>query len=156
MAAYGGRAALDQHLISDVLFTEPARHLADGRTTARGGDVPLPLLDHQPGLRAAPGGAPHASEVPFVFDDAAAQRFAVPDAAALADTISDYWVAFATAAVRPTTARPRGRRTTTVDGHGAHRGRAAPGADPWTRRLDAVERGYETRLGGLEELTDAW
>ena len=54
-----------------------------------------------PDLQRLLGGAPHASEIPFVFDDSS--RPAVPGRGgrALADTISDYWVAFATTG-RPT------------------------------------------------------
>jgi len=154
VAAYGGRAALDQHLISDVLFTEPARHLADEHE-ADAATYLYRFSITSPDLQQPLGGAPHASEVPFVFDDGAAQRVAGEGAGALADTISDYWVAFATTD-RPThdgapawPAYDRGRRLMQLTTAGPR-----PGRDPWTRRLDAVERGYETRLGSvLEELT---
>jgi len=160
VAAYGGRAELDRHLISDVLFTEPARHLADEHAAGLGVGAATYLYRFSitsPDLAKLLGGAPHASEVPFVFDDGAAQRFKVPGAGALADTISDYWVAFATAG-RPAVegeaewpAYDDGRRIMELTTSGPH-----PTRDPWTRRLDAVERGYETRLGSvLEELTDA-
>jgi para-nitrobenzyl esterase len=156
VAAYGGREELDQHLISDVLFTEPARHLADEHAD----DATTYLYRFSitsPDFEKLLGGAPHASEVPFVFDDSAAQRFKVPNAGALADTVSDYWVAFAAsgtpsadgAATWPAYDRRRRILELTSSGPRAVR-------DPWTRRLDAVQQGYETRLGGvLEELTDA-
>ena len=53
VAAYGGRTAFDSHLISDVLFTEPARHLARA-ARGRRPDVLLPVLDRQPGPEAGP------------------------------------------------------------------------------------------------------
>jgi para-nitrobenzyl esterase len=156
VAAYGGRTALDQHLISDVLFTEPARHLA----AEHADDASTYLYRFSiisPDLKQLLGGAPHASEVPFVFDDSAAQRFKVEGAEELADTISDYWVAFASTG-RPThdgvpswPAYDGRRRLMQLTSQGPQ-----AGPDPWTRRLDAVQHGYETRLGTvLAELTDA-
>jgi para-nitrobenzyl esterase len=145
VAAYGGAAEFDRHLLSDVLFTEPARHLAD----LHADDAPTFLYRFaiaNPQLRQLLGGAPHASEIPFVFDQPGAHPFPVADGDALADTISDYWVSFATSG------RP--------DHDGApswapydERGRLMmfrtsgprPGPDPWAARLDAVEAGYANR-----------
>jgi para-nitrobenzyl esterase len=95
VAAYGSQAELDLHLLSDVVFTEPARHLAlahAGRApTFRYvfGIAPRATLDEL-------GGAPHTAEIPFVFDDVVRLGTDVPNAEALADDVADLWVDFAT------------------------------------------------------------
>ncbi len=143
VAAYGGRKEFDSHLISDVLFTEPARHLAE----LHADDAPTYSYRFSiatPDLKRVLGGAPHASEIPYVFDDSSAQRFPVEGVEALADTISDYWVAFATSG-RPSDdgapawpAYDRRRRLMELTAAGPRAVR-----DPWTARLDAVQAGYD-------------
>ena len=96
VAAYGGRAG-----------ARPAPDLR--RAVHRAGPAPRrdctrstrPTYFYRfsitsPDLKRLLGGAPHASEIPYVFDDSSAQRVPVEGVEALADTISDYWVAFAT------------------------------------------------------------
>jgi para-nitrobenzyl esterase len=136
LAAYGSQADLDLHIISDVLFTEPARHLA------------LEHAEHAPSyrylFRVAPqtlldqfGGAPHTSEVPFVFDDTARLGVDVPHADALADEVADMWVDFATDGEPDAwpLADTGELMSFTLDG-------AVTEQDPWTARLDLVEGGY--------------
>jgi para-nitrobenzyl esterase len=95
--AYGSRAAFDQHIVSDVLFGEPARALA--RDQARVGP-PTWLYRFSVISAKAPkavqGGAVHASDRQYVFKTLNASPWPT-DArdAALAETISAYWVAFA-------------------------------------------------------------
>jgi para-nitrobenzyl esterase len=140
IGAYGDAATLDQHLMSDVIFTEPARHLAalHARTA--------PTYRYRFAItsdlvREAIGGAPHASEIPYVFDDATGQRFSRPDSAQLADQVSDAWVGFATDGTPADWpgAEDGAFREFTTDGP------RVVDADPWERRLDAVESGYARR-----------
>jgi para-nitrobenzyl esterase len=145
VSAYGGEAEFDRHLLSDVLFTEPARHLAD----LHADDAPTFLYRFaiaNPQLRELLGGAPHASEIPFVFDQAGAHPFPVEDGEALADTISDYWVSFATSG-RPDHDGAPSWAPYDERGRLMAFGTAGPrlGRDPWTARLDAVEAGYANR-----------
>ena len=145
VAAYGGRAALDQHLISDVLFTEPARHLADEHAA----DAPTYLYRFSitsPDLQqAARRGAARVRDPVRLRRQRrpAVRRSRVPSA--LADTISDYWVAFATTG-RPThdgaPAWPAYDRAAAA--HGADDGRPSARPGPVDRRgWTPSRRGYE-------------
>jgi para-nitrobenzyl esterase len=95
--AYGGQDAFDAHIVSDVIFGEPARWLA-GQTAKRG--MPTYLYRFSVVSAKAPkglqGGAVHASDRQYVFKTLNASPWPT-DArdAGLADTISAYWVAFA-------------------------------------------------------------
>jgi para-nitrobenzyl esterase len=68
LAAYGGPEGYDQHVVSDLIFNEPARHLA--RLHARAGNPTwLYRFDVVPESNPEPsGGATHASERPYVFE----------------------------------------------------------------------------------------
>lgn len=132
-AAYGSDAEIERHLLSDVLFTEPARHLAlahaDDAPTYRYlfGIAPSPVLEDL-------GGAPHTSEIVFVFDDTRRQGTPVEGADALADAIADLWVDFATDGEPDGWPRAEsgGLMRFGLDGPVA-------GPDPWQARLDLVE-----------------
>lgn len=142
LAAYGDERELDLHLVSDVIFTEPARFLADRHADDaptyryRFAIAPDTVLDEL-------GGAPHASELPFVFDDTARQGTPVDDADSLADAIADLWVDFATDAEPDgwPLADSGGLMSFTLDG-------PVVGPDPWAARLDAVEDGYGEQESG--------
>jgi len=92
----GGHAEIDKYLVNDLFFAEPARFFA--RTMAQG-ESPTWLYRFsyvREAKRAKQGGAPHTSEVPFVFDTigvafdgASAQDHQV------ARQMSDYWISFA-------------------------------------------------------------
>jgi para-nitrobenzyl esterase len=145
VAAYGGDDELDRHLVSDVVFSEPARHLALLHATR----APTYLYRFSvvtPELAATVGGAPHAMEIPYVFDATAGQRFMVKDAAALAATISDYWVSFADTGDpnhdgAPAWGETGPGRLMELTGNGPQ----MVEVDPWRQRLDAVEAGYDAR-----------
>jgi para-nitrobenzyl esterase len=94
LAAYGDETELDLHLLSDVVFTEPGRHLADEHA-ARAATYRYRFEIAQESELARFGGAPHAAELPFVFDDTRRQGVPVDDADALADGVADLWVDFA-------------------------------------------------------------
>ena len=97
VAAYGSQAAYDAHIVTDVVFAEPARALA--RDHAISGH-PTWLYRFSVVSAGAPkmlqGGAVHASDRQYVFQTLAQSPWPT-DArdAALATTISAYWVAFA-------------------------------------------------------------
>ena len=90
------------------------------------------------------GGAPHTSELPFVFDDTRRQGTPVENADALADEMADLWVDFATDGEPDGWPQVDTGRLMIFGPMGA-----VPGPDPWTARLDLVETGYD-RLGNGE------
>lgn len=95
LAAYGTEGAYDTNIVSDILFTEPARLLS--RTHSESAPVFLyrfSVLSEgaPPALKAAP----HASDRQYVFRTLKASPWPTgpPDEKA-AELISAYWVAFA-------------------------------------------------------------
>jgi para-nitrobenzyl esterase len=93
-AAYGSPEAYQRNLAGDAIFVEPARFLA-GLNAARGSY--LYLFDYvAEGRRAVDPGAPHGSEVAFVFGTLGTLGVPATDAdRAMAKLVGDYWVAFA-------------------------------------------------------------
>ena len=136
-AAYGTAEEVALHLVSDVLFTEPARHLALEHAAHAPTYRYLFAIAPEPML-AEYGGAPHTSELAFVFDDVRRVGTDVADAEALADGVADLWVDFAT------DGEPDGWP---LAGTGRLIAFTPEGpeveVDPWTARLDAVEAGYD-------------
>jgi len=107
LTAYGGQDGYDAHVVSDLVFNEPARHLA--RLHARAGNPTfLYRFDVVPQSNPEPGrGAIHASERPYVFDtldtldaldalDTVGRSQGERDARA-ATAMADYWTTFARA-----------------------------------------------------------
>lgn len=96
LAAYDGQAGYDAHVVSDLIFNEPARRLA--RLHARTGAATyLYRFDVVPESNPEPsGGATHASERPYVFDnlDTVGRPMGERDDRA-AGAMADYWTAFA-------------------------------------------------------------
>ncbi len=94
--AYGSKAAFDAHLASDVTFVEPARQLA-ATAAAKGRPVWLYSFGYVPeAKRARQNGAPHASDLAFVFGNLSALDVAAtPQDQAMAALIGDYWASFA-------------------------------------------------------------
>ncbi|HEY0598550.1 carboxylesterase/lipase family protein [Brevundimonas sp.] len=96
LAAYGGQEGYDQFVLSDLVFNEPARHLA--RLHARNGH-PTYLYRFDVVSAAMPephAGATHASERQYVFDNLTASPW--PTTAMdqrAADAMAGYWTAFA-------------------------------------------------------------
>lgn len=98
VTAYGGEDGYNAHVVSDLAFNEPARHLA--RLHARAGHPTyLYRFDVVPDPNPEPHeGATHASERPYVFDNLATTNWPMGErdyraAAAMAD----YWTRFAAA-----------------------------------------------------------
>jgi para-nitrobenzyl esterase len=94
--AYGSQSEFDAHAGSDIIFGEPARALA--RLHAATG-APTWLYRFSIVSRSMEkvlAGAPHASDRQYVFQTLAASPWPTDERdAALAKTISAYWVAFA-------------------------------------------------------------
>jgi para-nitrobenzyl esterase len=95
--AYGGEAAFKENLTSDILFGEQARalallHMKNGAPTYRYrfSAVAASVADTLKG-------APHASEIPYVFNTLSAAHWQMSARdRKLADAMTAYWVAFAT------------------------------------------------------------
>ncbi len=136
LALYGGEVGVAFHLISDAIFTEPARYLARLHS-ARAPTYRYRFSIASPDEIAGQGGAIHSAEATFVFDFVGAD-------ADLADEISDYWASFATtgdpnhggAPAWPTAAGDA-LMDFTNDGPVAEK------PDPWDPRLDEVEAAAE-------------
>ena len=124
----------------DRMMVEPARFIA--RTVAAAGQ---PAYHYRfsyvaESMRAQWPGAPHATEIPFVFDTVQARygKDLTPADKAAAEAANAYWVAFAK------TGDPNGDGTSQVAcvrGRVRHAARlceqrSGAGQDPWTTRLD--------------------
>lgn len=138
---YGGTTEMDLHLVSDALFTEPARLLAtshaDDASTYR-----YRFTIASPEELSTVGGARHVAELPYVFDAVPGTDEVTQE---LADQIADYWVAFATTGVPAVDGLPEW--PTADDGALLELSSTGPqpvSTDPWDGRLDAVERIYDS------------
>ena len=136
VALYGGELGLVFHLVSDAIFTEPARFLATAHA-ARAPTYRYRFSIASAQEQANQGGAIHSAEGTYVFDYTAAD----PE---LADEICDYWVSFAKTgdpnhgdAVEWPTAAGEGLINFTNDGPVAQK------PDPWGPRLDEVQASVE-------------
>ncbi|HYC69063.1 carboxylesterase/lipase family protein [Brevundimonas sp.] len=96
LAAYGGQEGYDQFVLSDLVFNEPARHLA--RLRARNGH-PTYLYRFDVVSAAMPephAGATHASERQYVFDNLTASPWLTNEMdQRQADAMAGYWTTFA-------------------------------------------------------------
>ena len=94
--AYGGLEGYNAHVVSDLAFNEPARALARLHAGA-GNPTFLYRFDVVPDSNPEPsGGATHASERPYVFDNlhTVGRPMAARDQRA-ATAMADYWTTFA-------------------------------------------------------------
>ena len=145
LAAYGGRDGYDAHVLSDLVFNEPARHLA--RLHARNGH-PTYLYRFDVVSAAMPEpheGATHASERQYVFDTLTASPWPTAEMdQRQADAMAGYWTTFAATGdpngdARPAwpefTAEPDRLLEFTNDGPVAK-------AVPFSERLDRIEAYY--------------
>jgi para-nitrobenzyl esterase len=145
LAAYGGPEGYDQHVVSDLVFNEPARHLARLHA-ANGHPTFLYRFDVVPESNPEPsGGATHASERPYVFDNlhtVGRPMGARDDRAATA--MADYWTTFAAKG------NPNGPGRPAWPEFGAERDRLleftndgpVAGPIPFADRLDVIEAFY--------------
>ena len=148
LAAFGGSEGYDQHVVSDLVFNEPARHLARLHASA-GHPTYLYRFDVVPESNPEPsGGATHASERPYVFDNLhTVGRPTGPRDDQAATVMADYWTTFAARG------NPDGPGRPAWPEFGAARDRLleftndGPVAKPipYAARLDLIERFY-TRI----------
>ena len=128
----------------DLWMVEPARAIAR-ILSARG----QPVYEYRFGYIATAlprthSGAPHASEIPYVFDTVAA-RYGKQASRAdeeMARVVHSYWIAFARTGrpdPRGEPAWPQYHRSTDELMSFTDRG-PVPEADPWKQRLDVAER----------------
>ncbi len=144
-AAYGGEAGYRAHVVSDLAFNEPARHLA--RLHARNGHPTyLYRFDVVPDSNPEPsGGATHASERPYVFDNlhTVGRPMGARDQRA-AEAMAGYWTTFAASG------NPNGEARPVWPEFGSERDRLleftndGPVAKPvpFAERLDLIEAYY--------------
>ncbi|MBX9575287.1 MAG: carboxylesterase family protein [Caulobacteraceae bacterium] len=149
LAAYGGAQGYDQHVVSDLIFNEPVRHLA--RLHAKAGHPTwLYRFDVVPDSNPEPsGGATHASERPYVFENLHTVGRPLGDRDHAASRLmAAYWTDFARAGDPNAAGRPvwpdfRTEPDALLEfGNGGPQARRMPHAD----RLDLIERFY-ARLG---------
>lgn len=145
-AAYGGEDGYRAHVVSDLAFNEPARHLARLHA-GNGHPTYLYRFDVVPESNPEPsGGATHASERPYVFDNlhTVGRPMGERDDRA-ARAMADYWTSFATSG------DPNGEGRPAWPEFGAERDRlleftnGGPVAKPvpFAERLDLIERYYD-------------
>ena len=96
LAAYGGQEGYDQQVLSDLVFHEPARHLA--RLHAKNGHLAFVYrFDVVSAAMPEPhAGATHASERQYVFDTLTASPWPTEEMdQRAASLMADYWTTFA-------------------------------------------------------------
>jgi len=140
-AAYGGQDAYARNIVSDVIFTEPARHLA--ALHAKNGQ-PTWLYRFSmvsASMRGVLKGAVHASERQYVFQTLNASPWPTDEAdKALAAAMSAYWASFAKAG------NPNGGGRSNWPQYSARQDRLLDFTDdgplaspvPYPERLDAI------------------
>ncbi|MBS7457323.1 carboxylesterase/lipase family protein [Coralloluteibacterium stylophorae] len=128
----------------DRTMTEPARYIA-GRTTAAGGAAWLYRFGYvAEALRDRVPGAPHASEIPYVFQTLDARDGPAPSAddRAMAAAVHGYFVSFARDGDPDRAGLPHWPRYDAQQ-HAllefGRTGAVTAGPDPWTERLDLIE-----------------
>ncbi|MDP1913498.1 carboxylesterase/lipase family protein [Brevundimonas sp.] len=96
LGAYGGPEGYDQHVVSDLVFNEPLRHLARLHA-ANGHPTYLYRFDVVAESNPEPsGGATHASERPYVFDNLLTVGRPMGERDdRVADAMAGYWTTFA-------------------------------------------------------------
>ena len=153
-ALYGTDPTADVRAVAfraggDQMMVEPARAIAQ-RLAARG----QPVYEYRfsyvaQSLRKSTPGAPHATEIPYVFDTVAARygKDLAPQDAAMARTVHRYWVAFAAHGKPEVAGEPQ------WPAYQAHADRLlnfteqgpVAEADSWKPRLDLAQRASERK-----------
>jgi len=135
--------AVGMLVASDQMMVEPARYVA--RTRAAAGQ---PAYEYRfsyvaESMRKQWKGAPHATEIPFVFDTVAERygRNLTPQDEAVATAAISYWVAFAKTGDPNGPGRPHWPRYAAKEDVLLDFTNTGPAAmpDPWKSRLDLTE-----------------
>jgi len=148
-AAYGGWEGYSRDIVSDMIFNEPARHLA--RLHARAGQPTwLYRFDVVQASNPEPsGGATHASERPYVFDNlhTVGRPLQARDHQAASDMAS-YWTEFARSGDPNGSGRPAWPDFRTAADQLLEFTNDGPVARsvPFPERLDLIEA-HQTRMG---------
>jgi para-nitrobenzyl esterase len=144
LAAYGTEGAYDTNIVSDILFTEPARFLA--RTHSEIAPVFLyrfsVLSDGAPPELKA---APHASDRQYVFRTLKASVWPTgPKDEKAAALISAYWVSFAKTGDPNSGGRPKWPKYSSSDDQLINFTNGGPVVErtPNVAALDAISSGY--------------
>lgn len=148
VAAYGGEDGYNAHVVSDLAFNEPARHLA--RLHARAGHPTyLYRFDVVPDPNPEPHeGATHASERPYVFDNLATSTWPKGERDhAAAAVMADYWTRFAAIGDPNNEERPQWPETGAQPDQLLEFTNEGPVARaiPFAERLDLIEAYYSRR-----------
>ena len=133
VSAYGNEQNFRFHVLSDAIFTEPARFLAQ-QHAKRAPSYLYRFSVATPQEIAFQGGAAHSAEAPYVFD------WQVGEDNPTARVIGDYWVQFAKTGDPNTGDDPEWPPAD--DGaliNFSNEGAITVRNDPWKARLDAVE-----------------
>lgn len=145
--AYGGQDGYDAHVLTDLVFAEPARHLA--RLHARNGHATwLYRFDVVSAAMPEPhAGATHASERQYVFDNLSTSPWpteAMDQRAA--DVMSGYWTGFARSGAPVANEAPAWPRIDDGDERLLEFTNDGPRivAQPFAERLDLIEA-YQSR-----------
>ncbi len=151
---YPAAEGADVHVLAfeaggDQTMLEPARAIAR-LLAARGQSVYQFRFSYVPeSLRATLRGAPHASEIPFVFDTVAVKygKDLTPHDQAIARAMHGYWVAFARAGTPEVPGGPAWPQYQSESDSIMNFTAQGPiaGPDPWKARLDLAERASERR-----------
>lgn len=145
--AYGGQAGYDAHVVSDIVFNEPARHLA--RLHAAAGH---PTWQYRFDVVSAAmpephTGATHASERQYVFDTLTTSPWPTDEMDQRAATVmADYWTGFATHGDPNGDGRPVWPDQRSAPDQLMEFGNDGPVARPipFKARLDLLEKGYRS------------
>jgi para-nitrobenzyl esterase len=145
LSAYGGADGYNAHVLSDLVFNEPARHLARLHA-ANGHPTYLYRFDVVPDSNPEPsGGATHASERPYVFDNlhTVGRPMGERDQRA-ADAMAGYWATFAAKGNPNAHGRPVWPEFGARRDHLLEFTNDGPEAKPvpFSDRLDLIERYY--------------
>ena len=141
--AYGGLEAFDKHVITDLVFSEPARRLARLHN-AVGNRAWLYRFDVTSPQNPEPhGGATHAIERPYVFGTLNTLPYPVEERDRKAsDVMMNYWTAFARSGDPNGVGRPQWPRARGGDTQLLNFGNGGPTVTPvpFSARLDLLER----------------
>lgn len=141
--AYGGLEAFDKHVITDLVFSEPARRLARLHNAA-GNRAWLYRFDVTSPENPEPhGGATHAIERPYVFGTLNTLPYPVEERDRKAsDVMMNYWTAFARSGDPNGVGRPQWPRARGGDTQLLNFGNSGPTVTPvpFSARLDLLER----------------
>ena len=135
-AVYGDAGEFGVHFLNDVIFTEPARHLAELHSD-RAPTYRYRFSIANKGTATTFGGAIHGSDFGYVFG--LGRDSTLANSEELADGVSECWASFAT------TGRPScgGLTWPAADSGGilefTNKGPKIRPTDPWQDRLDLVE-----------------